>query len=245
MGTLSELVVNTTRSVANFSVVIDLEGVGDSHDVAEGGWEVQEERFNSLGNLSFAVEEREVSGDEFLGFTLDLLVVTGDDADVFVDIGDDGNDRGEVFIDDGLLESRESASQVGGVVDEASVMVNNNGGVCFFNESLNTEEEAVDINSNLLWSTNHGNNIFNTVELSVVGWDFEGVENEELEHFSEVLTGGNEVTVLEGVLQGVEFRGERHEVGEETSGDLVLSEGSEFLSDGVEEGSEGSDGLSA
>jgi hypothetical protein len=244
LGTISELVVDTTRAVANFSVVSLLVGGGDSHDIVEGSWEVQEEGFNSVSDLGFVFEEWEVSVDESDGFILDLDVVSDNNTDVFVDVGDDGDDGGEVFSGDGLLEGWELTSEEGGVVNEASEVVNNDGGVGFFKESLDSEEGGIDVDSDLWVATDFGNDIIDLVELSVV-WEFEALEDEELHDFSDVMTGGDEVTILEGVLEGGELHVEGHKVGEEAGGKAVLGDVFNFGSDGVEEGSDESDSLSA
>jgi len=78
--------------VSDFSEILDLVSVGESQDVVEGGWEVYEERFNSLGNLFFIVEERKVSVDEGDGFILDDSVVLTNDTNVFVNVGNDDDD---------------------------------------------------------------------------------------------------------------------------------------------------------
>jgi len=136
------------------------------------------------------------------------------------------------------LKSIELTNDIGGVVDEVSVVVNIDGGVCFFEESLDGEDKIVSVNSDSL------DELVDLEELSV-DMGFFAVENQELEDFSEVLTGSSEVTVLEVELEGVELGGEGHEVGEEVSDKGVLGQVSHFHSDGVEEGSDESDGLSA
>jgi len=136
------------------------------------------------------------------------------------------------------LKSIELTNDIGGVVDEVSVVVNIDSGVCFFEESLDGEDKIVSVNSDSL------DELVDLEELSV-DMGFFAVENQELEDFSEVLTGSSEVTVLEVELEGVELGGEGHEVGEEVSGKGVLGQVSHFQTDGFEEGSDESDTLSA
>jgi len=224
--------------VSDFSEVLNLVSIGDSQDVVKGGWEVNEERFNSLGNFFFIVEEREVSLEKSDGFILDKIVVLGNDRNGFVDVGDEGDDGCEVFNLDGFLKSSELINEDGGVIDEAIEVVNDDGGVCFFEESLSTKEEIVKVDFNSL------DGIVDLEELSVNMRIF-AVVNQDLEDFSEVLTGGDEVTALEVELEGVEFGGEDHEIGEEASGKGVLGQVSHFKSNGLEEGSDESDTLSA
>lgn len=181
--------------------------------------------------------------DKSNGLTLDKDVVSDNNTDVFVDVGNDSDNSGEVFSLDCILKSRELTKEIAGIVDKGSVVINNNGGVCFFNESLNTNNNSENINSDSRAATEHGNELVELSEVSV--WDFKTIENEELEDFSEVLTSGKEVSTLEAELESVELHGEGHEVGEETGAKAILRDILNFVSDGIKEGSDKSDGLAA
>ena len=177
--------------MSEFSVVSSLVGVADSHDVGDGGWEVGDQGFNSLDELSFVGEEWEVSVDEFNSLAFDDGGVGGDDLDVLGDLGDGGDDGLEVEGFNGFLEGWDEAGQEGGVIDQGHVVVDSDGGVGFFNESEDSDNTGVDVEFDLF-----GEQIRDGTELSS-DWDVLAVEDDGLEDVSN--EGADSDEVLGGV----------------------------------------------
>jgi len=232
-GTLSELVVDATATVSDFSVVCSLVGVGDSHDVYHGGWEVSEQGFNSLGKFGLIGEEWKVSINEFNGLVLYDCGISGYNNHVLGNVGDSGDDGLEVEGFNSLLEDREETGQEGCVVDHGHVFIDSDGGVGFFNESEESEMDNINVEGDFV------HHVSDITELSDSSWDGLSAVNQDLEHVSEEGSNALEIFLVIGSLDLDPLDVESEQVSEDTVADFLSGEVAKLNSNGFKERLEG------